>query len=175
MPDADARRRAGGRRHYNHWRQVKAELRRVQVAELLPVYGLSRGAQTRIAQRLGVHRSTICRDVHAVIATGWRGVLLPYYLKGWTVTELAHAYGLPRSVVRFVLDRDLARRCFELRYGREGKPAMSYDEIAVELWLSVPEARRYVRQGEADALEEWARRRGEERAEDAEQKAGALA
>jgi hypothetical protein len=153
-PFDKACRRAGGRRHYNAWRHIHAELRRAQVAELLGVYGLSHGAQARIAECLGVTRSTVCRDVHALFAGTSRGVFLPYYRKGWTVAELARAYRLPPSVVRVALDRDLARHCFRSYYG---EPAKSYGEIAAELRLSVPAVRRYVRQGEADALEDYRR------------------
>lgn len=61
-PEAAAR-RAGGRRRYNRERQEGAFLRRYQVAELLDRYGLDRGAQSRMAEELGVHRSTISRDL----------------------------------------------------------------------------------------------------------------
>ena len=49
----------GGRRRYNSWRQFNAILRRREVAQLLS----QDISQTEIAERLGVHRSTICRDV----------------------------------------------------------------------------------------------------------------
>lgn len=61
-PDVAAR-RAGGRRRYNADRQADALLRRSRVAELLVEYGLDRGAQSRMAEELGVHRSTISRDL----------------------------------------------------------------------------------------------------------------
>jgi len=55
-------RRAGGRRHYNAMRRFRATFRRFEVARLLR-QGLR---QVDIARRLGVHRSTICRDVAAL-------------------------------------------------------------------------------------------------------------
>jgi hypothetical protein len=58
----EAYRRAGGRRSYNSMRAFRAEDRRSQVVRLLRYAGLMHGAQTWIARRLGVSRSTICRD-----------------------------------------------------------------------------------------------------------------
>ncbi len=60
-PDTVAR-RAAGRRHYNSVRTLLATLRRHEVADLL----LAGVSQSEIARRLGVHRSTICRDVLAL-------------------------------------------------------------------------------------------------------------
>jgi hypothetical protein len=58
-------RRAAGRRHYNSVRRFAAALRRREVARLLSVEGglTQRGSQARIAQQLGVSRSTISRDL----------------------------------------------------------------------------------------------------------------
>jgi DNA invertase Pin-like site-specific DNA recombinase len=65
---AEAAARAGGRRRYNSLRQFHAALRRGQVAELLEAAGgLVPGVQSRIARHLGVHRSTISRDVAAIL------------------------------------------------------------------------------------------------------------
>lgn len=61
-PDTAAR-RAGGRRRYNAARRDDALLRRHLVAEMLGEYGFERGAQSRMAEVLGVHRSTISRDL----------------------------------------------------------------------------------------------------------------
>ncbi len=61
-PEAAAR-RAGGRRRYNADRQTDALLRRHLVAQMLGEYGFERGAQSRMAEDLGVHRSTISRDL----------------------------------------------------------------------------------------------------------------
>jgi hypothetical protein len=55
-------RRAGGRRAYNRMRQFKANYRLTKVVELLHQTGLGRGWQSRVAEELGVSRSTICRD-----------------------------------------------------------------------------------------------------------------
>jgi hypothetical protein len=60
-------RRAGGRRHYNHWRQTIRQLRRLQVLRLLDGYPVfHRGAVRGIARQLNVHPSTICRDIKAL-------------------------------------------------------------------------------------------------------------
>lgn len=56
--------RAGGRRHYNSWRQFCALERRVRVEELLHELGSKRGSQKKIAALLGVSESTISRDVN---------------------------------------------------------------------------------------------------------------
>ena len=59
VPDEVAYRRAGGRRLYNSVRHLRAVLRRYQVAKLLR----TGKTQAQIARRLGVHRTTISRDV----------------------------------------------------------------------------------------------------------------
>jgi hypothetical protein len=60
-------RRAAGRRHYNAVRQFRAAYRRSQVARLLLKFDLGRGIQARIAAELGVSRSTVCRDLAAIM------------------------------------------------------------------------------------------------------------
>lgn len=57
--DTEAARRAGGRRRYNAERQAAARARLNKVAELY-LAGVRNKAE--IARRLGVHRSTVCRD-----------------------------------------------------------------------------------------------------------------
>ena len=56
--------RAKGRDRYNAWRAAVADSRRCEAGKLLGEVGypLRRGWQSRLARRLGVHRSTICRD-----------------------------------------------------------------------------------------------------------------
>ena len=69
--DEAAWRRASGRRHVNAWRKFKAVVRQREVARLLLADGRSmfdRGVQSDIAKRLGVHRSTVHRDIWALIA-----------------------------------------------------------------------------------------------------------
>ena len=56
-------RRAGGRRRYNAWRQFRAAYRRRDVARLL----LDGMRQCDIARALGVHPSTISRDVKYLV------------------------------------------------------------------------------------------------------------
>jgi hypothetical protein len=57
-------RRAGARRRWNSLRTFLANERRRQILELLIEQGgLERGAQSRIAEALGVHRSVISKDL----------------------------------------------------------------------------------------------------------------
>jgi transcriptional antiterminator len=57
-------RRAGARNRWNSLRTFLANERRRQVLELLlALGGLERGAQSRLAEALGVHRSTISKDL----------------------------------------------------------------------------------------------------------------
>jgi DNA-binding NarL/FixJ family response regulator len=57
-------RRASGRRRYNAVRQLRAELRRFQVARFLR-QGL---LQCHMAVELGVHPSTISRDIAMLLS-----------------------------------------------------------------------------------------------------------
>lgn len=59
-------RRAGGRRRYNKQRQALAFVRRMQVLVYVHHHGCAWGTFTRLADALGVHRSTILRDVQAL-------------------------------------------------------------------------------------------------------------
>src|SRR5687768_223362 len=62
-------RRAGGRRHYNAVRRLKRDQRLNRVVELIGTYGLVKhGARARIARESGVHKSTITRDLQAILA-----------------------------------------------------------------------------------------------------------
>ncbi len=69
----EAYRRAGGRRHYNAVRQFRASFRRLTVASRL-LAGLSQAA---IARELGVHRSTINRDIAAMAKMARRSGFCP--------------------------------------------------------------------------------------------------
>lgn len=60
--------RAAGRRRYNSLRRLKQRLRRREVLTLLWTLGSGRGVQARIAQRLDVSPSTICRDFVGILA-----------------------------------------------------------------------------------------------------------
>jgi HTH domain len=76
------KRRAAGRRHYNAWRHFLALYRRKQVSELLFQKGkglFTRGVQTEIAQVLHVHRSTIHRDIKALLTAGGPGCPCPLF------------------------------------------------------------------------------------------------
>ena len=71
--------RAGGRRRYNAERARERIRRRDRVAAIAVELGprfFTRGAQAEIARRLGVHRSTVCRDLEEILAElsprGWR-------------------------------------------------------------------------------------------------------
>ena len=59
------KKRAGGRRHYNMIRRFLSEQRKCNVA-MLYSQGLN---QSEIARRLGVHRSTVCRDIKSLFDT----------------------------------------------------------------------------------------------------------
>ena len=57
----------GGRRRYNRMRAINARQRRLRVWRLVAAANLAeRGWQAKIARELGVHRSTICRDIVAM-------------------------------------------------------------------------------------------------------------
>ena len=58
-----AMRRASGRRHYNAERQWQAFFRLLDILKLVDQYGMGHGACQRIADELGVHRSTISRQL----------------------------------------------------------------------------------------------------------------
>jgi hypothetical protein len=66
VSDADARRRAAGRRKFNEKRRQAAYQRRDQVQQAWLEQGETWGWQTRLARQLGVHKSTISRDVTAI-------------------------------------------------------------------------------------------------------------
>jgi hypothetical protein len=55
--------RVRGRTRINAWRKHVAALRRRQVLDLLLRYGWKYGTQSLIAAQLGVHKSTISRDI----------------------------------------------------------------------------------------------------------------
>lgn len=56
--------RAAGRRRYNAQRQAEARERfKIVIAAILPPEGRQRGTQAQLARALGVHPSTISRDV----------------------------------------------------------------------------------------------------------------
>jgi len=66
VPSDVAYRRAAGRRAYNFRRQFGAAERQIEVARLLRELGFGWGIQSQIAMRLGVHRSTITRDLRKI-------------------------------------------------------------------------------------------------------------
>ncbi len=68
VPDEVAYRRASGRRHYNARRREQALARQLRFRALVPGGDLTMllfrtGWQRRLAEALGVHPSTISRDV----------------------------------------------------------------------------------------------------------------
>ena len=54
-------------------RQFRATQQRLKVAKLLLKIGQQYGHQTRIAECLGVSRSTLCRDVAGLMLRFWGG------------------------------------------------------------------------------------------------------
>lgn len=65
VSDAQARRRASGRRHYNALRSEAAQLRRHEVAKLM----LQGHSQAQCARELGLAASTVSRDWAALLAS----------------------------------------------------------------------------------------------------------
>jgi hypothetical protein len=70
--DAEAHRRAGGRRAYNNWRQSMALYRRMRLMEIVARNHLNlwsrNGAQKMLAGALGVSKSTVSRDIKAILS-----------------------------------------------------------------------------------------------------------
>lgn len=65
-------RRAAGRRRYHAKRQAEARERfKIVLAATFSPEGQKQGTQAELARALGVHRSTICRDVKR-----WKRTLL---------------------------------------------------------------------------------------------------
>ena len=62
-------RRASGRRRYNSIRRLRAEVRRVQIAEHLRRHGRHHGVQKLLAERFGVSAATISRDLKTLGAS----------------------------------------------------------------------------------------------------------
>jgi hypothetical protein len=68
----EAARRAGGRRRYNLTRRFEAMRRQWRIVDLLSTGAYEgRGRQSRIAEQLGVHRSTVSRDLRAILFPPW--------------------------------------------------------------------------------------------------------
>jgi hypothetical protein len=65
----EAIRRAGGRNRYNSVRKLNALLRMVEINRLVDEYGMGHGVRQRIADELGVHRSTISRQLRPYCRT----------------------------------------------------------------------------------------------------------
>jgi hypothetical protein len=76
VSSGEAYRRAGGRRRYNAARRRHKQLRRAQVLALTVGVDCSLwGLQSALAERLGVSRSTVCRDFAAIRDAGRGGLL----------------------------------------------------------------------------------------------------
>ncbi len=72
--------RANGRRHYNAMRQFRALMRRSEIVRLAVTKNISlfeHGAQAQLARALGVHRSTVNRDVSAIMGEARARQLCP--------------------------------------------------------------------------------------------------
>ena len=82
--------RAGGRKRYNAYRQLLASIRQQLLVDLLytgEIDTLQWGWQTRAAEKLGVNRSTICRD-HQKIRQIWLERRRKGHIERPTETEL---------------------------------------------------------------------------------------
>jgi hypothetical protein len=64
---AEVKKRAAGRYRHNALRRFQAQLRRKEVLNLLHRWGWGAGIQSQIAAHLGVHKSTICRDLKVIM------------------------------------------------------------------------------------------------------------
>ena len=58
-----AAKRASARDAWNNRRSVRASLRRLDAVLLYFKAGCKPGSQAKVARQLGVHRSTVCRDI----------------------------------------------------------------------------------------------------------------
>ena len=81
LPVSDdlAERRAGGRRHYNALRHLRAEIRRTKLIRFLLAHDFEYGSQARAAVALGVSPATISRDVR-ILRSWWQhqgGIVWP--------------------------------------------------------------------------------------------------
>lgn len=76
-PSSEVYRRAGGRRGYNKLRQIRATDRRIQIAHrIVAGGGFYRGLQSQLARELDVDRSTVSRDITAILNSGSAGLAL---------------------------------------------------------------------------------------------------
>lgn len=70
--DAEAHRRAGGRRGFNRWRQTMALYRQMRLMEIVARNQMDlwkrTGAQKMLARTLGVSKSTVSRDIKAILS-----------------------------------------------------------------------------------------------------------
>jgi hypothetical protein len=85
VDDQAASKRAGGRRHYNRVRQLRAHLRLGRIVRLLvklKATGTEWGVRSEIARRLGVSRATVCRDMQRITRMDFGG---PQYDSEWLV------------------------------------------------------------------------------------------
>src|SRR5947209_2532983 len=62
------KRRAGGRRHYNDHRKIMAVFRRLKILRLAGTRMFDHGVCAELARKLGVHRSTVWRDIRFLLA-----------------------------------------------------------------------------------------------------------
>jgi hypothetical protein len=82
-------RRAGGRRRYNAQRRAAAWRRRQKILTLVEAADwytrVVPGVLGELAERLGVSRATVCRDLQALRSADWsqlRPLLLPLLRRG---------------------------------------------------------------------------------------------
>jgi hypothetical protein len=130
---------ASGRRHYNRVRQFRAHYRLTRVAKLLRKTGFRRGYQTEIAKALGVHRSTICRDVRRLYYRRRYGRAADKILQGMAAVA-KHALDDARA------DREYEQRMLEAPSVLEAEDKQSRPPVdptaLVPQWLPSPHTSR---------------------------------
>jgi hypothetical protein len=97
-PDTAARR--AGRRRHNKLRKLAAISRSMKVLELLDTVSPGRGAKAQIARQLGVHRSTITRDIQRVLNVA-RGRYCPFCVARRNRERLAEAEAAAQAAEAF--------------------------------------------------------------------------
>lgn len=101
MSESNRHRFVGGRAAHNRRRQIAAERRRARVVELFADADLTvRGWRSRIAETIGCHRSTVCRDLQFIAAT------MPAVIREKIDREIEHSLRFIRQMERVDAKRE---------------------------------------------------------------------